>query len=32
VVLARLADDPALAEDFLQAGADSVLAERHSGS
>ena len=32
VVLARLADEPALAEEFLQAGADSVLSERHSGS
>ncbi len=31
-VLARLADDPALAKEFLQAGADSVLSERHSGS
>jgi TetR/AcrR family transcriptional repressor of nem operon len=32
VVLARLADDPALAEDFLQAAADSILSGRHSGS
>ncbi len=32
VVLARLADDPALAQEFLQAGADNVLTERNSGS
>jgi TetR/AcrR family transcriptional repressor of nem operon len=32
VVLARLADEPALVEDFLQAGADSILSDRHSGS
>jgi TetR/AcrR family transcriptional repressor of nem operon len=32
VVLARLADDPALAEDFLAAAGDHVLSDGHSGS
>jgi TetR/AcrR family transcriptional regulator, transcriptional repressor for nem operon len=32
VVLARLADDPALSRDFLQAAADSILPVNRSGS
>jgi hypothetical protein len=32
VVLARLADDPALAQDFLAAAGDSILSDTQSES